>query len=180
MAEEISELHERAEHGASNSKLASVTITMAVLAVLVAAVSLMSHRIQTEELLSQTKATDQWAFFQAKNIREHSYELFLDELGVLSVGSAARADEVKAKYTKEIKRYQDELKEIQAQANEAEAEVTLAHRRGNRFDLGEVLLEASLVICSITLLTRQRIFWVLGSFVGLAGVVIAATGFLVH
>ena len=53
-------------------------------------------------------------------------------------------------------------------------------RRANRFDLGEVLLEAALVICSITLLTQKRFFWVLGMFLGICGVAIGAAGFLVH
>ena len=44
MPEEISELQEHAEHGAEDHSLAPVTITMAILAVLVAAVSLLGHR----------------------------------------------------------------------------------------------------------------------------------------
>jgi hypothetical protein len=42
------------------------------------------------------------------------------------------------------------------------------------------MLEAALVICSITLLTRKKIFWISGVVLGLAGVVIAAGGLLIH
>ena len=35
--------------------------------------------------------------------------------------------------------------------------------------LGEVMLEAGLVICSITLMTRKRIFWQAGMILGIAG-----------
>ena len=82
MPDELQELHEQAEEGAHHSSLAPVTVTMAILAVLVAAVSLLGHRAHTEELLLQTKATDQWAYYQAKDIRRHTYELFLDEISV--------------------------------------------------------------------------------------------------
>jgi hypothetical protein len=41
------------------------------------------------------------------------------------------------------------------------------------------MLEASLVICSITLLTRKRLFWGLGLVLGLAGLVIGAAGLMV-
>ena len=58
MADEIQELRENAEHGAEEPSLAPVTVTMAVLAVLVASVSLLGHRAHTEEILHQTKATD--------------------------------------------------------------------------------------------------------------------------
>ena len=65
-----------------------------------------------------------------------------------------------------------------ATADEAESQAF--GRRSDRFDLGEVLLEAALVICSITLLTRKRYFWMVGSVIGIAGVIIAATGFFIH
>jgi uncharacterized protein DUF4337 len=180
MAEEIQELQENAEHGAHEPTLAPVTLTMAVLAVLVAATGLMGHRAHTEELLHQTKATDQWAYYQAKDIRRKNYELFIDELSVFTLQNSEATQKIKEKYAKEIERYRDEEKEIQAEARSAENEVRVEQRRANRFDLGEVLLEAALVICSITLLTHKKAFWFFGLLLGMAGVVIAATGLWIH
>ena len=51
---------------------------MAILAVLVATVTLLGHRAHTEEILLQTKATDQWNYYQAKNMRRNNLEA-LDE-----------------------------------------------------------------------------------------------------
>jgi len=180
MPEELQELHEQAEEGAHHSGLAPVTVTMAILAVLVAAVSLLGHRAHTEELLLQTKATDQWAYYQAKDIRRHAYELFLDEASIFAVQDSAQAEKVKAKYQKEVDRYGSEQKDIETEANQAEAEVKVEQRRADRFDLGEVMLEAALVICSITLLTRKRAFWVLGTALGICGLAIGAAGLLIH
>src|SRR5271167_3796834 len=101
MPEEPHELAERAEHAEHDSALARVTVTMAILAVIVAAASLMGHRSATEQLLAQTKATDQWAYYQAKDIRRRSYELFLDELSVFSLQSSDAMAKVKAKYQDE-------------------------------------------------------------------------------
>src|SRR5271167_2900748 len=112
--DEIHEMQEHAEHSAHDPSLLPVTFTMAVLAVVLAAVTLLGHRAHTEELLLQSKATDQWAYYQAKSIRQHSYELFLDLLSVSAVKDAALAEGVKEKYTKEVERYKDELKEIEA------------------------------------------------------------------
>src|SRR6202795_1770010 len=180
MPEEPHELAERAEHAEHDSALARVTITMAILAVIVAAASLMGHRSATEQLLAQTKATDQWAFYQAKDIRRRSYELFIDELTVFTVQNSEQVQKVKEKYAKEIERYREEGKEIQAEAKNAENEVQIEARRADRFDLGEVLLEAALVICSITLLTRKKLFWAFGLLLGAAGTLIAASGLLIH
>ena len=180
MPEELHELQEQAEHGAHEPSLAPVTLTMAIFAVLVAAVSLLGHRAHTEELLLQTKATDQWAYYQAKDIRRRAYEVFLDEMSVMTTKNAEMASKIKDKYSKEVARYTKEQGEIEAEAKAAEDEVAIERRRADRFDLGEVMLEAGLVICSITLMTRKRIFWQAGTLLGLAGVAIAAAGFLIH
>jgi hypothetical protein len=61
-----------------------------------------------------------------------------------------------------------------------EAEVAHERHRADRFDLAEVFLEVGLVITSITLLSGRRIFWYLGLFLGVVGIVVAATAFVVH
>jgi hypothetical protein len=180
MPDEIQELQENAEHGAHEKTLAPVTITMAVFAVFVAMVSLLGHRADTEALLNQTKSTDQWAYYQAKDTRLHAYEIFLDQLTVGSASNAEQAAQLKEKYKKDIERYTDQEKEIEAGAQEAETDVKTNLRRADRFDLGEVMLEAALVICSITLLTRKRVFWALGLILGCAGVALGVAGLLIR
>jgi hypothetical protein len=180
MPDEFEELKEHAEEAAEKGGLAPVTITMAILAVLVAGVSLLGHRAHTEELLHQTEATDQWAFYQAKDIRRHNYELFLDELSVFTVQKSDQADKIKDKYEKETERYRDQQKDIEAEAKKAEDEVKVEGRRADRYDLGEVLLEAALVICSITLLTRKKLYWGMGLVLAVIGIAIGASGFFVH
>jgi len=180
MSEELHELHEHAEEAHHDATLVPVTVTMAILAVLVAAVSLLGHRAHTEELLNQSRASDHWAEYQAKNIREHTYELFLDLMSTYDTKNNAQAQKVREKYQQEIERYDGQKEEIQGQARDFESEVRLDQRRGNRFDLGEVLLEASLVIASMTLITRRRLFWKLGVLFAAVGLVVASTGLFVH
>ncbi|MDE3108419.1 MAG: DUF4337 domain-containing protein [Acidobacteriota bacterium] len=179
MPEELKELHDSAEEGAHQRSLAPVTVTMAILAVLVAAVGLMSHRSHTEEVLNQNRATDQWTYYQAKEIRLRSYELFLDQLSVFTVQGGTDAAAVKEKYANEVQRYRGEQQKIEEQARDYEKEVAIEARRANRFDLGEVMLEAALVICSITLLTKKRCFWISGTVLGLVGVAVGVAGFFV-
>lgn len=180
MAEELAELQEHAEQGAHQNSLAPVTVTMAILAVLVAAVSLLGHRAHTEEIILQTKATDQWAYYQAKEIRRRSYEVLLDQLTVFSLQNTDAVDKLKDKYSRELDRYRQDQKDIESEARKAEQDVTVQERRANRFDLGEVMLEAALVISSITLLTRKRIYWAAGLILGVLGLAIGAAGFLIH
>ena len=50
-----------------------IGLTMAVTAALLASVTLMGHRLHTEEVVMQTRLTDGWAYYQAKNNRFHMY-----------------------------------------------------------------------------------------------------------
>jgi Domain of unknown function (DUF4337) len=179
MADELGELQEHAEHGAEGG-LAAVTLTMAILAVLVVSVTLLGHRAHTEEVLLQSRAADQWAYYQAKEIRRRSYELFIDELSVFSLQNGEQVTAMKEKYAKEVERYADELKDIQAEAKKAEDEVKVEEARADRYDLAEVLLECGLVICSITLLTKKRMFWYMGTLLGVLGIGFGITGWLIH
>ncbi|HTZ74943.1 MAG TPA: DUF4337 domain-containing protein [Candidatus Aquilonibacter sp.] len=180
MSDELMELQENAEHGAHEKTLAPVTITMAVLAVFVAAISLLGHRAHTEELLNQTRSTDQWAYYQAKDIRLRAYEVFLDQLSVTPVQDAAKAGQLKDKYEKAVQTYAQQEKQIEEQAKDAEIDVTTYGRRADRFDFGEVMLEAALVICSITLLTKKRVFWGFGLLLGVIGIGLGVAGLLVR
>ncbi|MGA2426397.1 MAG: DUF4337 domain-containing protein [Terriglobales bacterium] len=180
MTEELNELHENAERARENPHLAPVTLTMAVLAVFVATVSLLGHRTHTEEIVLQNKVTDQWSYYQAKNIRLHTDELFVDLAGVVTSKDAEGAAKLQEKVRTEAERYKDEKKELEAKAHELEQEFAVTHRKADRFDLGEVFLEIALVVTSITLLSGRRIFWHLGLLMATAGVLVAASAWIVR
>jgi len=180
MSEELNELKEHAEHAKGDPTLAPVSVTMAILAVLVAVVSLLGHRAHTEEVVLQAKASDEWAHYQAKNIRKHTDELFNDLTTVQPTIDAAKLATLRDQYTQESERYKGEMKKLEEDAHEFEAEVKTERGHADRYDLAEVFLEVGLVITSITLLSGRRIFWLLGIVLGAAGIVVAATGFLVH
>lgn len=180
MTDELQELHEHAEHAREHPDLAPITISMAVLAVLVATVSLLGHRTHTEEILLQNKVTDQWGYYQAKNIRRHSDEQLADLTTVMATKDPEAAAKLQEKYRAEGDRYKDELKELDSKARETESETDHATRKADRFDLGEVFLEVALVITSITLLSGRRSYWYLGLLLATVGVLIAASAGMVH
>jgi Domain of unknown function (DUF4337) len=180
MSEELSELKEHAEHAKENPDLAPVSVTMAILAVVVAVASLLGHRAHTEEVVLQAKASDQWAYYQAKNIRRHEDEIFNDLTSVQPASDAAALAKLHEKYAGEAERYKDDQNEISDKAKELEAEVAIERDRANRYDLAEVFLEVGLVITSITLLSGRKVFWMAGIILGIIGIVLAGTGFFVH
>jgi hypothetical protein len=167
------------EHG-DNPFTLPVSVTISILAVLVAGATLLGHRAHTEELLLQSQATDQWAYYQAKNIRLHEVQAVADMLGALAPQDKEKTATLREKYAKEGERYSGEKDDISDKAKELEKERDRVSRRADRFDGGEALLEVGLVICSITLLTKRRVFWFFGMLIGAAGVVMALTGLSLH
>jgi glutamine synthetase type III len=179
-ADELEELKEHAEKAREDRSLAAVSLTMAVLAVCVAVVSLLGHRAHTEEVVLQAKASDQWAYYQAKSIREHEDVLFTELATVVTSNDATAAAKVCQKFEQEAERYKHDKDEIKGEADKLEGEVILEQHRADRYDLAEVFLEIGLVVTSITLLSGRRIFWHLGIVLGVVGVVVAVMGAIVH
>jgi hypothetical protein len=170
-SEEIQELSEKARERGEKA----IGLTMAVIAVLLALATMLGHRTHTEEVLLQTKANDQWAYYQAKNIRSHMYEANA-EMAVLLKGEASAADDFKKRAESQKK----DAEQIRERATELENEVTTTTCRANRFDGSEIFLEIAIVLCSITLLTASRMYWQ-ASFVSAAiGLVLMASAFLMH
>jgi hypothetical protein len=177
---EAGELQEHAEHGAHEATMRPVAFTMSVLAVLVAITTVLGHRTHTDAVLSQNKATDQWNLYQAKKIRSSDTGLAADLLSVMAVADKDAAHKIAKSYADHQQKWSEDLKGEQEKAEALEKRVEQAEARADRFDLSEALLEIALVTASITLLTRNRAYWVLGLFFGLAGVLSAASVLLLR
>jgi hypothetical protein len=176
-ANEAQELKEQAEQGAERA-MRPVAFTMSVLAVLVAVTTVLGHRTHTEAVLYQNKATDQWNEYQAKKIRSYNTGLASDLLSVASLSDKEKAEKIEKSYADHQAKWADDLKEDQEKAEALEKRVESAEHRAVRFDLSEAMLEIGLVITSVTLLTRSRIYWYLGFVFSIAGIVSAVSAFL--
>lgn len=175
-SEELRELHHSSHEGREDRSLAPVSFTMAVLAVVVAATSLLGHRAHTEEVLVQTRVTDAWAYYQAKDTRFHTAQMFADLAAIVAPANAGAAAKLRVQYQRDAERYNAQKNDRSTEAKKMEAEMTGVHQSADRYDFGEALVEVALVASSITLLTRIRLFWRLGILIGLAGTCVAITG----
>ncbi|HET7106910.1 MAG TPA: DUF4337 domain-containing protein [Candidatus Acidoferrum sp.] len=173
-------LEEHAHHHEEEPWTLPVAITISILAVLVAMATLMGHRSSIEAVLLQTQASDQWAFYQAKNIRLHEMQSVADLIGVLDRGEKEKAEALREKYKTEIERYEKDKDQISEKAKELESERAVVSRKEDRFDAGEVVLDIALIICSLTLLTRIKAFWYSGMAIGTTGFFIGISGFFIH
>ncbi|MEP7306264.1 MAG: DUF4337 domain-containing protein [Acidobacteriota bacterium] len=170
---EVQELSEATEHAYGQTGR-TVGLTMAVVAALLASVTLMGHRLHTEETVQQTKAADGWAFFQAKNNRSHMYAADAKLAELIGPQGASVAKEWRLKAEEEKR----EADGVRVENEKLDEDTHAIARRATFFDASEICLEIAIVLCSIALLTGSQIFWKI-SFAGTAiGMVVAVIGFL--
>ena len=165
---------------AGEASLTRVSLIISVLAVLVAMVTVLSHREHTEAVLAQARASDRWGEYQGRRIRQSQYALAADMLAT-QVGLPPAVLQAKiASLESRQRKIQEELGEDTTEAKALEAEVGIAERRAARLDLGEALLQISVVLASITLLTRRWWYVLAALALGSIGVAAAAAALLVH
>jgi len=168
------ELQEHAEH-AKEPFDRNVALTMAVIAAVMAIVSVAGQMFTTEELLNQQQASDQWAFYQAKDIRRYESDIARDMMAALSAGPAAIN-----KYAANMERYDKDRGDIQNEARKLEGESRVHGARALRTHIGEIFLEFGIVLASLAILTKRRQMWFISILSALVGTGIAATALLVH
>ncbi len=141
-----------------------VALTTAIFAVILAVTSLGGNNAMKEMLLAQQQSSDQWAFYQAKVLREHLYrsqkarlEIDLLERGN-TMGPEVRQqlEALLKKTTEEEARFNAEKKEIEKEAKKLEHERDLNRNKDPYFDYAEVLLQIAIVMASITILSGSR------------------------
>ena len=149
-----------------------VGLMVGVIGVVLAVVTIAAHREHTAAVIDRTAENDQWAYYQAKKIREHTSEV-AHEL-VLALGSdAARSEASARKLEAMAAKYKGDAEEIQHQAREEHEATERAEHRALRFDLGEGFLELGLVLSSLFFLGKQRVFPLVGGTSAVIGLAIA-------
>jgi Domain of unknown function (DUF4337) len=154
-----------------------VGIMVGVVGILLSVVTISSHRAHTQAVIHRTESNDQWAFYQAKKIREYSSEVgltLLQSLGTDPAKTAAPAQKLQAARDK----YESDAAKIQDDARAKEAESEVEEHRALRYDIGEGLLELGLVLCSLYFLARKSFFPIIGATAAVAGTAMAIWGVL--
>lgn len=157
-------------HHASNPFDKTVAGSMAIIAALLAVVSVAGQHFNTEELLKQQQSSDQWAFSQAKDIRRYSAEVARDLLATVKAEPATVN-----RYSQDSAKYKKQHDDIQEQAKDLEKESHRSGEKADKFHFGEIFLEVAIVFSSLAILLKLRALYVAGMVSALVGVVIALT-----
>jgi len=175
------ELEERRE----KSFTRRVALVTSVYAVALAIAALGGNSYGREMLLAQQKASDQWAFYQARSIREHQYrgqklrlEADLVERGpAMREAARAKAEALLQRFADEEKRYNTTKEPIKAEAEKLEQERDRAEKRVFNFEFAEVFLQISIVLASVSILATSRPMFGVSLVAAVLGAVLTGNGF---
>jgi hypothetical protein len=197
-AELISEIREeRAENEVEEKFRNRAALLIAIFAMLLAVGSLGGGNVAEDMVHANIKASDTWAFYQAKNVRQTAYRLAADEMK-LQLASPALAPEARAqlqetvdKYEQTIARYDSEpdpaapadslrgegKKQLSARARAYEADRERAGNQDSNFDYSEVAFQLALVLGSVAILSLSRPILYLSIGLGAIGTILMINGF---
>jgi hypothetical protein len=195
---------EHAGHAAHDPFERRVTVSVAVVAAILAAISVLAHRAHTDTLLYQgeaiqwqtragiehSRAVDQWAFYQSNKLRGHLYQINIEMLDEMN--GASSHSKTLARWQNQRDKYESRLAEEKRKAEDLEANVAVnqqrakemlersaaAHHRADRLDYGEMLVELAVVLCSLAVLTRRKSYWTAGLASCGLGTLVALSGLL--
>jgi len=184
--ERLEEATERAlEKSESRARwIVYLSFSTALIAVLAAIAALESGTYsnqalieKNEALLAQAKASDQWAYYQAKSVKG---AIYASQAATLQSSNP----EVAAKAVKEAERYSKEEEEISKTAKELEKQVaektelsseSMEHH--HRFAYSVTMFQISIALAAVAALSKQKGVWFLGLVIGVAGLVYFIDGF---
>jgi hypothetical protein len=167
------QIEHEAAHGPGLSQ--QIAIFTAILATLGAIVSYLGGHTQNEALyykndavLNRSLAADQWAYYQAKGIKQNMAEVQAE-----NAGDPARAADFKAKAQKYAEEKEDIKKQAEAfdkKAEEANTHAEHALHPHEKLALAMTLIQIAISAASITALTRKKWLFGLAALSATAGV----------
>ena len=140
----------------------------------------------TKSLMSQSKASAEWAHYQSKSIKGYLFEMEKDQLGI-QLQSLPKTKEAaslvvlfKSKlegYDQKIQQYEKDKTEISDNAKKFEAERDLFKKHSSAYGVAVIFLQVSILLSSIAALMKKKFVWYFSMAVGLTGIFFFINGF---
>jgi hypothetical protein len=171
------EIHTGHEH-ASDEFAQRVGVAVGVIGIVLAIVTIGSHRAHTQAVIDRTEANDQWSFYQAKKSRQQMLDVGAGLAHALATDES-KVTSLVAQYSKQSSHYAQETRDIEKRALSKEDETLREERRALRLDVGEGFLELGLVLSSLYFLSKRRFFPMLGATAAIIGTALGVASWFV-
>jgi hypothetical protein len=172
------EIKEKAEEQKEKWTL-YLALSTALMAVLAAIAGLLAGHHANEALIERVKSSDQWSFYQSKNLKEEIAVNTDQILHAVNGGSSGKsADGHIADHSKDIARYEKEKEEIRKTAQEAEHESEAHLKKHVPLATAVTSFQIAIAISAIAILTRRKRLWFAGLLLTAVGIVFLLLGIL--
>jgi hypothetical protein len=160
----LEQVQEHIEHHAhaEGGFISAVALSTAILAAFAALVSLLAGDHANEAMISQMKASDQWAFFQSKSIKA---ALLTSKTELL----AAQGQKASEKDQAKIEKYGEEQEEIKKEATALEKEAKEHLEKHKLLAPAVTMFQIAIAVGAISALTKKKVFWGISLLFGVAG-----------
>ena len=177
---------EELEEKSRNSFGKKVALFTAIYAVILAICALGGNNSMKEMLLAQQEASNQWAYYQAKNIREYLNKIEKDRLEtqIVERGDTMKPAALKhykaeiQKVSAEETRLSQDKQAILVEAKKQEHERDVNRAKDPYFDFGEALLQIAIVMSSVAIIAGSRHVFFFSIGAAVLGSLITLNGFL--
>lgn len=173
------------EHAVDKAKRAFTmrsAITASALAVAAALGSLLSGHAANEAILKQSKASDQWAYYQAKSTKSHIFEGSKAVIEALASEEGKDASPAVTKalkgFDKKIEKYEEEKNEIQKEAGGIEKESALLFEKHQSYSFGVACFQIGIVLASVGIMVTNRYLFYGSIGAGLVGIAYLVVGYM--
>jgi Domain of unknown function (DUF4337) len=154
------------EEKAKETWMGWLALSTAIMAVLAALTTLYMGKFSSRAIMTQGLESDQWAYYQAKGIKQHTFEISRNALELqyrsqkgLPADVAADYDKTLAKYGDEVKRYDAEKKDIKDKAEGIAKVKHTAQEMGGNFAYALIFLQIAIMLSSLASLTKRHYLW---------------------
>ncbi len=173
--ETTTEPEEKKEKEFSKRVTQLIALSALVLAICATFSSLKAGAFSSKAILAQNAASNGWAYYQSKSLKENTYKVQLDHMRINNALDSAEKEKLMKKYQETVDRYKAEEKEIMADARAAEEtrDKSLALNKG--FAGALTFLQIAILMVSLAGLVKQIWFWYAGLAVGAVGIFQFAT-----
>jgi hypothetical protein len=180
VSDTVAEAVERASESRFNSIIA---VLVSVAATFMAICNVKDGNIVQGMQQAQAQAVDQWAYYQAKGMKQNLAEATVDELQLqramlMDAKFAPILDQKIAAYQKQVKKYEKEKTDIRKQAEGDQKLYDALNVHDDQFDMSEACLSVAIALFGVTALTKKRWLLAVASIFMLFGVVFGLAGFL--
>ena len=151
-----------------------IAVTTLLLAACATIASFKAAGYGNRMVLAQNRASDQWAYYQAKSIKETAYQTQRDAMELAKQSNPASVEAYQAKiaaYDQEVARYKKEKNEIMADAKKLEAARDQYQKHGMRFGEALILLQIGILLSSLASISKNHVYWYGGAIAGAGGLV---------